>query len=316
MAGRKQKLTVEYFPHYVDHGRVLFIMESTWGALGYAAFYKLMEVLGKSEGHYFRAGNCEGQEYLAAKMGVTPEILQEMLCKLVKMGVIDRELWEKTKVIWMQSFVESLEAVYRKRIIPVPEIPKVSLFLPPEIGHKPPSSGISAPEIDPSGAGNRQSKVKRSKVKNIIHTAIGSDGVGSKQPSNGHFDLFWEAYPKKKKKQDAVKAFEKINPGDELLHFMIQKIEQEKATHDWVKEGGRFIPYPSTWLNGRRWEDEGVEVPPAGGNNSPGLTPPPVKSVVCPNCGKDTDEVVDGKCIYCIERKSVKHLIDGIGKLV
>ena len=25
---------------------------------------------------------------------------------------------------------------------------------------------------------------------------------------------------------------------------------------DWKKNGGQFIPHPSTWLNNRRWEDE------------------------------------------------------------
>jgi hypothetical protein len=156
MAGRYQKQTVDYFPHYVDHGRVLYIMESTWGVEGYAAFYKLLEVLGKAEGHYFSAGDYEGREYLAAKMGVSAEKGQEMLCKLSKMGVIDSELWENAKVIWMQTFTDSIRDVYRKRTIPVPEKPPIDLFLPPEIG----DSSIS-------GAGNAGSKVKQSKVKNI-----------------------------------------------------------------------------------------------------------------------------------------------------
>ena len=25
---------------------------------------------------------------------------------------------------------------------------------------------------------------------------------------------------------------------------------------DWTKDGGQFIPHASTWLNGKRWEDE------------------------------------------------------------
>jgi len=294
MAGRYQKQTVDYFPHYVDHGRVLFIMESTWGALGYAAFYKLLEVLGRSEGHYFFAGNYEGREYLAARMGVTDEVCQEMMCKLAKLDVLDRELWQKAKVIWMQSFVDSLDALYRKRVIPAPEMPSIDLFLPPEIGKEAPDSGNS-------GTGNKQRKVKESKEK--------------KDPAS-LFDRFWSAYPKKKSRGDALKAFQKINPDEELLVIMVAKVEAEKATKQWKEDNGRFIPHPATWLNGRRWEDEGVEVQPAGGNNGPGLAPLPVKSVVCPNCGKDTDEIVDGKCIYCIERKSVKHFIGGIGKPV
>ncbi|MNY63023.1 hypothetical protein D3C86_1999290 [compost metagenome] len=27
-------------------------------------------------------------------------------------------------------------------------------------------------------------------------------------------------------------------------------------SHDWLKDGGKYVPMPTTWLNGRRWEDE------------------------------------------------------------
>ncbi|HZP33038.1 MAG TPA: hypothetical protein VFB23_06695, partial [Candidatus Acidoferrales bacterium] len=33
-------------------------------------------------------------------------------------------------------------------------------------------------------------------------------------------------------------------------------VERFKLTEQWQKEGGKYIPYPSRFLNGRRWEDE------------------------------------------------------------
>ena len=33
-------------------------------------------------------------------------------------------------------------------------------------------------------------------------------------------------------------------------------LEAQKASFDWQKENGRYIPLPATWLNGKRWEDE------------------------------------------------------------
>ena len=38
--------------------------------------------------------------------------------------------------------------------------------------------------------------------------------------------------------------------------MLIDAIEKQKQTPDWNKENGKYIPYPATWLNGRRWEDE------------------------------------------------------------
>ena len=86
-----------------------------------------------------------------------------------------------------------------------------------------------------------------------------------KEKNNGSlpdgFDRFWAAYPKKTAKPDAVRAFGKLKPDAELLETILGAIERQKSTAQWQEDGGRFIPHPATWLNGRRWEDE---VQPAG----------------------------------------------------
>ena len=70
------------------------------------------------------------------------------------------------------------------------------------------------------------------------------------------FNRFWTAYPKHIAKQSAVKAFEKLKPDEKLLEAMLKAIEMQKESKQWEKDGGAFIPYPATWLNQRRWEDE------------------------------------------------------------
>lgn len=70
------------------------------------------------------------------------------------------------------------------------------------------------------------------------------------------FQAFWSAYPKKEAKVSALKAFEKVNPDRVLLSQMIGAIEERRKTEQWQKDGGQFIPNPTTWLNQRRWEDE------------------------------------------------------------
>ena len=71
--------------------------------------------------------------------------------------------------------------------------------------------------------------------------------------SNADFDLFWAAYPKKKAKQDARKAFAKV---DVPLTVLLDALSEHKKSGEWMKGGGKYIPYPATWLNGQRWEDE------------------------------------------------------------
>lgn len=70
------------------------------------------------------------------------------------------------------------------------------------------------------------------------------------------FKKFWEAYPKKRSIGQAEKAWDKLNPDEQLLATMLAKIERAKTSEVWLKNDGQFIPYPATWLNRRCWEDE------------------------------------------------------------
>lgn len=81
------------------------------------------------------------------------------------------------------------------------------------------------------------------------------------------FSRFWAAYPKKRNKARAKQAFFRIKNIEKVFPVMMQALEKQKASADWQKDGGQYIPLPTTWLNGERWEDvEQVEVqPPASG---------------------------------------------------
>lgn len=69
------------------------------------------------------------------------------------------------------------------------------------------------------------------------------------------FEKFWSAYPRKVGKGAAEKAFKKYKPDDTLLSVMLSALSAQKRSEQWIKENGKFIPYPATWLNQRRWED-------------------------------------------------------------
>jgi hypothetical protein len=73
--------------------------------------------------------------------------------------------------------------------------------------------------------------------------------------TKGAFEQFWEAYPKKRSKGQAEKAWEKINPDDELLQTILNAVEGAAQGADWLKNNGQFIPHPATWLNAKGWLD-------------------------------------------------------------
>jgi hypothetical protein len=70
------------------------------------------------------------------------------------------------------------------------------------------------------------------------------------------FSIFWKAYPRKDSKVPAQKAFEKVCNTDEQLQVLLQAIEKFKRCEQWTRDGGKFIPFASTWLNQHRWEDD------------------------------------------------------------
>lgn len=111
------------------------------------------------------------------------------------------------------------------------------------------------------------------------------DGEPEKQPKKSlleqRFDEFWAAYPKKVGKKAAWNAWKKVKPDAELFDKIMTAIGRAKATWQWQRENGRYIPNPKTWLNEGRWDDEYKEEPMNGinskyfdGNNQQPTTSP------------------------------------------
>lgn len=136
----------------------------------------------------------------------------------------------------------------------------------------PDPSGTKMP--DPSGT---KMPVEQSKVNfnNTPYSPPEGDGVseGDKRIKRRNksvpehrpeaFDRFWELYPRHADKQKAVRAWDTLQPDDGLLDIMAAALEAQKKSPMWRR--GIGIPYPSTWLNGARWEDD-VETAAGGGD--------------------------------------------------
>lgn len=76
-----------------------------------------------------------------------------------------------------------------------------------------------------------------------------------KESEKGEFEQFWKAYPKKIGKRAAERAWyaAKDRPA---LSRILSALHTAKASPDWKKEHGKYIPHPATWLNQGRWDDE------------------------------------------------------------
>ncbi len=122
---RNRKDTADYFPHQAEHGETLFIVMSKWGNDGYTAFFRLLELLCKSDGHFITLEPGPKMIYAAAYCRVPDELLLELVDLLVKLEKIDGKLWKDHKVVWYPSFVEGLAPLYRNRRRELPKKPLV-----------------------------------------------------------------------------------------------------------------------------------------------------------------------------------------------
>lgn len=68
------------------------------------------------------------------------------------------------------------------------------------------------------------------------------------------FETFYKAYPRKIGKVNVEKWFKKNKPDEELMNKILVSLEEHKKLKQWQDK--QFIPYPATWLNQKRWEDE------------------------------------------------------------
>jgi hypothetical protein len=74
------------------------------------------------------------------------------------------------------------------------------------------------------------------------------------------FEQFWEIYPRKVGKSAAFAAWKKIELTPERLDDILSSVTWHMQSRDWMRDGGKFIPNPSTYLNQGRWMDS----PPPG----------------------------------------------------
>lgn len=70
------------------------------------------------------------------------------------------------------------------------------------------------------------------------------------------FERFWNEYPRKIAKKKAQQIWKRINPSAELAKKIIDAVRSYKQTDQWKRDKGQYIPYPLTFLNQERWNDE------------------------------------------------------------
>ena len=150
---RKQKNYVDYFPHDTHQSKAVRTISNTYGNDGYAFYYKLRELLGRTDNYnYDLSQRIDWFDFLG-EMDVEEQQAQELIEFLVTIGELDKELWEQESRLWSNSLIEDISDVYDKRVAEIPD--KYSF----RDGNTHSRSGNHS-----LGDGSTQSRVKEKKV--------------------------------------------------------------------------------------------------------------------------------------------------------
>ncbi|KWR88798.1 helix-turn-helix domain-containing protein [Cupriavidus sp. IDO] len=111
-------------------------------------------------------------------------------------------------------------------------------------------------------------KQSQKRTERYPKTGHGTEGTEEEQKGTGKgahekpekapkpFEAFWTLYPRKASKGDAEKAYLKLAPDAALQAVLLDAVAKQTGWDSWKEEGGKFIPYPATWLRDQRWTDE------------------------------------------------------------
>ena len=202
---RTQRDIVSYFPHdaNANGSDTITVLQSRFGNDGYAFWFKLLEKLASTEGHFLDCRNPIKWQLLLAKAGVNEITGVEIMKLLVEMQAIDKGLWE-SKLIWCQKLVDNIGDVYKNRRRGLPEKPVITK-----------DNGITTDDIPITKRSTSvempQSKVKESKVK---------ESKGDKLPEFIDREI-WDNYLRTRKK-----------PTDQAKVLLVKKLSDFRAAGD------------------------------------------------------------------------------------
>jgi len=216
----------------------------------------LMCVLRKTYGYHKKYDYLTNSQ-ICESTGILKPHVSRALCYLELMNIITR----KGKIIGFQKDWEKWKKL--SKMVTYKELPalvNLDTEIPNLVSEIPVSVNIDTkiPEM----VNNKKLPVLDTVLPEMV-SKVTSPLVTQKKYVNiqkkyiySQFLKFWETYPKKVGKGNAERAFLKLSPDDSMFSIILNAVIAQSKSEQWQSDGGKYIPHPATWLNGKRWEDE------------------------------------------------------------
>lgn len=227
---RKEKLTLDYFPHYAVQGDISKIIQERYGNDGYAILYKNYEQFCLRDRQYIDLNEFVTLASICAYCKVSEEKYLEVVDTLVKLGAYDVELWNERKILISEKFIENTKDAYRNRTSQNINFVELKNFL----RKKSTSECISY-------VGNRQIKGKETKGKESKGKVVVSSNEKTEIVSGNHSDEKIEI--ESNNHQTTKTTISKIPSLEEVKAYCLERknsINAEKF-YDYYKSRGWLL---------------------------------------------------------------------------
>lgn len=267
-------------------------LEMKHGDTGYCIFWKTLEYL------FTQGGKAQLEDmgtiaYVIRKdVDKVREIINDCIDLFHLFAKDDTSFWS----IRLTKDIERIKDISKKRkdAGKMPKTPKADRMKQLEADEQAPvnvTNKANAKHMisNSSANGELQTDRQTDKTDKINNTIVHSEHIRPYSKTKGKcslneqledsFNTFWEAYPRKQTKEQAVKAWRKLSPSPELLNTMLASLDLLKQSPNWLENNGKFIPLPTTWINGKRWEDEVEPVQAPKPTQEPSFAPRFTKTI-------------------------------------
>jgi hypothetical protein len=213
-----------------------------YGLEGYGLYWYCIElIVGKVSPDNITFELKHDARVIARNTGSTVQKVEEMMKRFVDVGLFEN----KNGAITCMK-------VARRLLTSATSNPKMrGLIHDIKTNHAiQPDTAIDANEQSPSCRRHdavMQDKIRLDEIDKITPSSANAVVVAD------NFDVFWQAYPKKTGKDNAIKSWNKLKPN---IYEVINALAWQKQSEQWQKNGGQYIPNPATYLNQGRWKDE------------------------------------------------------------
>jgi hypothetical protein len=217
---------MKWFKHDSDsrHDAKLHKVRLKYGMEGYGLYFFLLEcIAGTVESHNLTFELEQDAELISNETGIHAERVEEMMRFMVHLSLFEMTNAGVITCMKMATRTDSyIEKVIRKTNI----VRTRSVQNPDSVRTK---SGIR--------------EEKRIDLSSSLPSEVDTE-----------FDKFWSMYPRRDDKKKALTAWKRLKKADQ--EKALQGLKQQLL--DLASRDKKFVPLPSSWLNGMRWEDEGT----------------------------------------------------------